>query len=88
MNNSFQINKHIDLNYENINFIVIRRTCLICGLFSHYKNVLGCARKYIIQGFIPIIEFESYKNVLNGFTINPSKGNPWEYYFNQPFGFK
>jgi hypothetical protein len=88
MNNSFRINKHIDLNYENINFIVIRRTCRICGLFSHYKNVLGCARKYIIQGFIPIIEFESYKNVLNGFTTNPPKGNPWEYYFNQPFGYK
>lgn len=25
---------------------------------------------------------------MNGFDVNPSKGNPWEYYFNQPFGYK
>jgi hypothetical protein len=24
---------------------------------------------------------------MNGFKINPLKGNPWEYYFNQPFGY-
>lgn len=42
----------------------------------------------MIQGFIPILEFESYKNVINGFIIDRTKGNPWEYYFNQPFGYK
>jgi len=41
----------------------------------------------MIQGFVPIIELESYKNAMNGFKISPLKRNPWEYYFNQPFGY-
>jgi hypothetical protein len=40
------------------------------------------------QGFVPILELESYKNAINGFIVDSSKGNPWEYYFNQPFGYK
>ena len=87
--NDLKITKDINLDYKNLNFAIIQRSsCLICGLFSNYKVFLGCVRKYLIQGFIPILELESYKNVINGFTINPSKGNPWEYYFNQPFGYK
>jgi hypothetical protein len=83
------INKTIDLDYENVNFIVIKRTsCPICGLLSIYIVYLGCIRKYLIQGFIPILELESYENAINGFRVNPSKGNPWEYFFNQPFGYK
>ena len=86
--NDFKIRKDINLDYKNLDFAIIQRSsCLICGLFSNYKVFLGCIKKYLIQGFIPIIELESYKNVINGFTINPSKGNPWEYYFNQPFGY-
>jgi hypothetical protein len=84
----FRINKQIDLDYENINFAVIKNTCIFCGLFSNYIILLGCVRKYLIQGFIPILELESYKNVINGFIIDPLKGNPWEYYFNQPFGYQ
>ena len=42
----------------------------------------------MIQGFVPILEFESYKNAINGFIVDPKKGNPWEYYFNQPFGYE
>jgi hypothetical protein len=42
----------------------------------------------LLEGFVPILEFESYKNVINGFKVDPSKGNPWDYYFNQPFGYK
>jgi hypothetical protein len=49
---------------------------------------LGCIRKYLNEGFIPILEFISYKNIINGFIVNPIKGNPWEYYFNQPFGYE
>ena len=45
-------------------------------------------RKYLIQGFIPILDFGSYKNFINGFIVDPKKGNPWEYYFNQPFGYE
>jgi hypothetical protein len=85
---NLQINKQIKLDYENINFIVIRRvSCSTCGLFSSYIAYLGCMRKYLILGFIPILDFESYRNILNGFVIDSSKGNPWEYYFNQPFGY-
>jgi len=72
-----------------VNFSVIRRvSCIYCGLFSNYIVYLGCIRKYLIEGFVPILEFESYKNTINGFIVDQSKGNPWEYYFNQPFGYK
>jgi hypothetical protein len=84
----FRINKQIDLDYENINFAVIKVTCIVCGFFSNYIILLGCVRKYLIKGFIPILELESYKNMINGFIIDPLKGNPWEYYFNQPFGYQ
>ena len=83
-----KINKQIDLDYKNINFAVIQAPCIVCGLFSNYIIFLGCIRKYMIQGFIPILEVESYKNAINGFIVDPLKGNPWEYYFNQPFGYQ
>jgi len=86
---NFLLQKNVDLDYENINFSVIRRvSCRPCGLFSNYIVYLGCIRKYLIEGFVPILEFESYKNAINGFIVDLSKGNPWEYYFNQPFGYK
>jgi len=86
---NFLLQKKVDLDYENINFSVIRRvSCRYCGLFSNYIVYLGCIRKYLIEGFVPILEFESYKNIINGFIVDLSKGNPWEYYFNQPFGYK
>ena len=91
MENQFydNINKAINLDYENIKFVVIKRiSCPFCGLFSNYIVFLGCIRKYLTQGFIPILELESYENAINGFKVDPSKGNPWEYYFNQPFGYK
>ena len=84
-----QIKRKINLDYKYINFAVIKRAKGPgCGLFSNYIVSLGCIRKYLIQGFVPIIEFESYKNVINGFIVDPKKGNPWEYYFNQPFGYE
>ena len=83
-----QINKQIKLDYENINFAVIKRElCPFCGLFSNYISYLGCIRESLIQGFIPILDFESYKNIINGFANESLKENPWEYYFNQPFGY-
>ena len=87
---NFQINIKIDLDYENVNFAVIRRpSCPSCGgLFSNYVAYLGCIRKYLNEGFIPILEFVSYKNTINGFIVDPTKGNPWEYFFNQPFGYE
>ena len=86
---NFQINIKINLEYENVKFAIIRRaSCPTCGLFSNYIVYLGCIRKYLNEGFIPILEFESYKNIINGFIVDPTKGNPWEYYFNQPFGYE
>ncbi len=83
-----KIKAFIFLN-KNKKFAFIRRTTNpISGLFSYYIRFLGCVRKYMIQGFIPILDLKSYKNVMNGFNANSSKGNPWEYYFNQPFGYK
>ena len=61
---------------------------LIKIIGKKYIRFLVCIRKYIIRGFIPIFDLESYKNVINGFVIDPLKGNPWEYYFNQPFSYK
>jgi hypothetical protein len=82
---SNKIKAFIILN-KNKKFAVIKRTTNpISGLFSYYIRFLGCVRKYIIQGFIPILDLESYKNVMNGFNVNLSKGNPWEYYFKSAF---
>ena len=83
------MNNEINLDYEHINFAVFKRTsCTACGFFSNYIVFLGCLRNSLIDGFVPIIESESYANIMNGFIIDPLKGNPWEYYFNQPFGYK
>ena len=39
-------NPHLD--YENINFAIIRRTdCITCGLFSYYITYLGCINKWL-----------------------------------------
>ena len=88
-NNDFKINKPTNFDYYSFNFAIIRRTrSRSSGLFSDYKYFLGCLRHFLIQGFVPIIDLESYKNSINGFRIKHLKGNPWEYYFKQPFGYK
>ena len=46
---------------------------------------LGCIHKYLAEGYIPIIDIGSFPNVINGF--NKSKGNYWELFFEQPFGY-
>ena len=72
-------------NYSTNKFIIIKHTCKLCGLFSFYKVSLGCIHKYLLEGYIPIIDIKSYPNIINGF--NTSKNNFWEYFFNQPFGY-
>lgn len=59
----------------------------ICGLFCFYTEYLGCFQKYINLGYIPIFELISFPNMFNGFHANSSNENPWEVYFNQPFGY-
>ena len=75
------------LDYENNTFIFLRRPCNNCGFFSHYKIFMSCIEKIIMKGFIPILDVISYPNVFNGFKAYSSDINPWELFFNQPFGY-
>lgn len=84
-NKNVAINHKID--YENNSFIILRRTlCDACGLFSFYMVYLGCINKWITNGYIPIIDMKSFANTYNNYT-NISNNNPWEFFFNQPFGY-
>lgn len=74
--------------YKKYKFAIIRRlNCPPCGLFSDYIVYLGCLVKYLKEGFIPIIDLQSFKNIFNGYNESTLNENPWEYFFNQPFGF-
>lgn len=78
-------NQMSKFDYQNSKFIVIKRTCKICGLFSLFITNLGCIHKFLKKGYIPIIDLKSYPNVLNG--CEAIKDNHWELFFEQPFGF-
>jgi hypothetical protein len=76
--------KKIDIS--NITFAIIRRkSCITCGLFSDYNVFLGCINYFIIKGILPIIDMQSFKNILNEFNESKSNGNPWEFFFYQSF---
>ena len=90
--NNYKKNKKIileenKLDYENINFIIIKRRCSNCGLFSNYIVYLGCVNEYISKGYVPIIDVKSFKNFFNNYNVNLSDVNPWEMFFDQPFGY-
>ena len=72
-------------NYTNKNFAIIERNCKSCGLFSFFIVSLGCIHKYLIEGYIPIIDMISLPNIINGFK--KTKINAWELFFEQPFGY-
>ena len=65
--------------------IVIKRECRFCGFFSFYLIYLGCLKKYLSQGYIPIIDLQSYSNVYN--RKKRLKYNPWELFFYQPYNY-
>lgn len=73
-------------NYENDQFAILTAKCSICGLFSFYIYYLGCVNKYILEGYVPVIDMKSYPNPYNNYTVN-NETNPWEYLFEQPFGY-
>ena len=77
------------MNYENKIFVIIRdiKCSKLCGLFSFYFHIITSITKLIDKGYIPIIDLESFPNIFNGFTNSINK-NPWEYFFDQPFGYK
>ena len=74
---------------ENNNFVMLKRiNCFTCGLFSYYIVHLGCIITFLNEGYIPIIETNSFPNVFNGYkTILNKNENPWEMLFNQPCGY-
>lgn len=72
-------------DYKNNKFIIIQHNCNTCGLFSFYKLSVGCILKYLIEGYIPIIDLKSYPNIINGFDTK--KSNVYEIFFEQPFGY-
>ena len=98
-NNSIQLNsslnnvseyfnncKLIKKDYKNQIFIIIRNPFMYdCGLFCYYNIYLSCIEPFLIKGYIPIIDLKSFPNLLNGYIINSSNINPWEYFFEQPF---
>ena len=86
--NNLEHKNSIILDYNNNSFAIIRRLdCRLCGLFSYYNVYLGCINKFINLGYIPIIDLESFPNIFNKMNSSLSSINPWEYYFNQPFGY-
>ena len=73
--------------YENKKIVVLtRKKKSVGGLLFHYYMYLGCISNYIFNGYIPIIDLSSYPNIFNGFNISKTT-NPWEQFFNQPFGY-
>ena len=80
-----RFNNELDYNH---NFVIIRRKCIYCGLFSDYIVYLGCINDFINKGFVPIVDVKSYRNFYNGFKVNSSNINVWELFFEQPFGYK
>ena len=72
-------------DYANSKFLIMKRRCNVCGLFSFFVVHLGCIHKYLLEGYIPIVDVQSYSNSLNGFNISSS--NNWEKFFEQPFGY-
>ena len=68
-------------------FCILVIKCRTCGLFSFYIHYLGCIKIFINKGYIPIIDQNSYPNIFNKFCPNYSNKNPWELYFNQPYGY-
>lgn len=72
--------------YKYGQFAILSRNCYGCGLFSFYIVFLGCVNNYIKKGYIPIIDLKLYPNVYNNYSIS-YKNNPWESFFEQPFGY-
>ena len=75
-------------NYKINKFIIIRRNRHGCGMFGYYISFLGCIQLFVSKGYVPIIDLSSLPNIFNGYNITSKSINPWELFFNQPFGYK
>ena len=87
VNDSYLYEK-IKEDYDNNYFvIIICKRCKYCGLFALLKYYLHDINDFINNGYIPIIDLSSYPNVFNGFNKTSLNDNPFELFFNQPFGY-
>ena len=75
-------------DYENNTFIILRDMycSAFCGLLSFYFHYMGCIHIHLYRGEIPIVDL-SFPNIFNGFNTSETE-NPWEIFFEQPFGYK
>lgn len=80
--------KQIQNDYNNQTFAIMKMNCLTWGLFAFYKHYLGCCSLLLSKGYIPIVDLKSFKNIFNGFNIGSLNINPYEIFFEQPYGYK
>ena len=85
--NSYSKIKKVPFNYDNDFMIFINNYTCTAGLFALYYLYLGCIHKYLIKGYIPLIDLSSHPNVYNSYNITTFDKNPWELFFEQPFGY-
>ena len=86
LSDNLEVNKTLD--FETKTFGIMRRKdCRKCGLFSYYSLHLGCILIYLNQGYIPIIDVSSFRNIFNGYNKSSpqNKINPWEAFFYSAF---
>ena len=69
-------------DYLTKKFVIFaNRGCPHCGLFSFFIVQIGCVNKYLLDGYMPIIDIQNFDNVYNKGNKNIS--NPWELFFYQ-----
>jgi hypothetical protein len=78
----------INYKYNNKKFIIIKKNYSTNGLFGFYVSFLGCINIYNNKGYFPIIDLSSFPNIFNKFNVNSVNENPWELFFDQPYGFQ
>ena len=88
-NSDFRIELSLEKKLKDYlikNFSIIRRIeCPTCGFFSHYIVYTGCIYKFLSEGYIPIVDLQSFKNIYN--YGNRTIKNPCELSFCQPFNY-
>ena len=75
-------------DYINKKFAIVVDKCHTCGLFAFYTKYLKCIVEVIILGYTPIVDLSSFSNIFNKLNVSSINFNPWEIFFNQPFGYK
>ena len=86
--NKYNLLDKIKIEYDKNKFAILyyNRTNR-WGLFAHYRHYIACIIHYLSLGYIPIIDLATTLNVFNGYNKCSIKKNPWEIFFNQPFGY-